>query len=148
MAANPEVVEHVIAISTDTDPPSRAKVLRAIKGQPESDRPEIARKMAAQGYSTSQIGAHLGYGRGVVDFLKRHDIDVPADSVLKKTHNINSTRIVTSTIDAVNGIGVLFDQIDYTTLPNADVKGWLEVLNESIRSLTTLRNRLKETSQP
>jgi hypothetical protein len=113
------------------------------------DRFVIAGDMAEHGHSTRQIAERLGYSvEGMREFLKRHGVDVPADRIVGKTHRLNSTRIVTGVIDSVNGIGVLFDQIDFATLPPENVSGWLDILTESIRSLTTLRNRLKETSQP
>jgi hypothetical protein len=128
---------------------SRANVVRKVKGEPTDERVQTAARLAASAHTTSQIAAQLGYGReGMTNFLKRHGIEVPADSVVGKQRNFDSRRIVATTIDAVNGIGSLFDRIDYAALDPEDVNGWLPVLNDSIRSLTTLRNRLKEVSQP
>jgi len=67
---------------------------------------------------------------------------------MKNTRHLNSRRIIGGAVEAIDGIGMLFEHIDYTQLDPEDVNGWVPVLTESIRSLTTLRNRLKEITQP
>lgn len=129
---------------------SRANVTRKIKGEkPTTDRVKVARELAATGHNTAQIALRLGYARkGAVEFLKRHGIEVPADAVVGKTRNLDSTRIVRASVETIDGIGILFPQIVFADLDLEDVKGWLPILDESIRSLTTLRNQLRKASQP
>lgn len=128
---------------------SRANVIRKVRGEGTNNVVAEAAKLAAAGNTTTQIAQKLGYAReGMRKFLQRHGIDVPADAVVGKQRSLDSTRIVSATVDAVNGIGMLFGRIDYAALDPQDVDGWLPILNDSIRSLTTLRNRLKEVSQP
>lgn len=128
---------------------ARANVVRKARGEKAGDTVQLAGDLAANGHTTAQIAQKLGYSRaGMRDFLRRHDVEVPADAVAGRQRNFDSTRIISATVDAVNGIGMLFDRIDYSALDPNDVNGWLPILNDSIRSLTTLRNRLKEVSQP
>lgn len=144
-----EQFEEALAEAKEEGNLSRANVARHVKakGKPTDDKLQIARELADTGHTTTQIATHLGYSReGMRNFLGRHGIEVPADAVVGKQRNLDSTRIVAATVDTVNGIGMLFDRIDFGALDPADVDGWLPVLNESIRSLTTLRNRLKEVA--
>lgn len=113
------------------------------------DKVAVARDLAASGHSTSQIAVRLGYSRdGMAEFLKRHGVEVPADAILGRTRNLDSQRIVRATVEAVDGIGILHRQIDFTALNLEDVAGWLAVLDAAIRSLTTLRANLRKASQP
>lgn len=144
-----EQFEEALATARDEKNLARANVVRKVKGEAGTDKIAVARQMASGGNSTRQIAQRLGYSAdGMAAFLKRHEIDVPADQVIGRSFKINSLRIVEGAVGSVNGIGMLFDQIVYSDLPAENVQGWLAILNESIRSLTTLRNRLKETSQP
>lgn len=129
---------------------SRASVVRKARGEKKAaDTVTRAAEMAAAGHTTAQIAIVLGYGRaGMRDFLRRHNVEVPADAVVGRQRNLDSTRIIAATVDAVTGIGMLFDRIDYSALDPEDINGWLPILNDSISSLTKLRNRLKEVSQP
>lgn len=144
-----EQFEQAIEGAKDEGNLSRANVVRHVKGKPTTDKVKVARDLAGSGNTTAQIAIHLGYSReGMREFLKRHHIDVPADAVVGRQRSFDSTRIVSSTCDSVNGIGMLFDHIVYADLDHEDVKSWLPVLDEAIRSLTTLRTRLKKVSQP
>lgn len=128
---------------------SRANVVRHVKVEAASDKVKFARELAAGGHSSAQIATHLGYSReGANKFLKRHGIDVPADASVAGTRNLDSVRIVRATVEAIDGIGILFPRVDYSQLDPADVTGWLPILDESIRSLTTLRTALRKVSQP
>lgn len=130
---------------------SRASVIRKVRGEAAGvNRVEVATRLAETGHTTDQIAKQLGFTRrtGAAEFLRRHSIDVPADVGLTRTRRINSERIVDGAVRSVDGIGILFPQIDYSILPADKVPGWLAVLDESIRSLTTLKKNLKETSQP
>jgi DNA-binding CsgD family transcriptional regulator len=106
-------------------------------------------ELARQGATSQQIAAELGVG---VEVIKRYardhpEIAIPADAA-SVVRTIDSTRIVISTIDAIDGIGSMFDHIDYSDLPGDQVEGWISVLTTSIRSLTTLKKHLKKEIQP
>ena len=128
---------------------SRANIVRKVKSEKRDDRAKVATELAAAGHTTDQIAKRLGYSHdGMREFLKRNSITVPADNVVRRSRRLDSERIVRATVEAVDGIGVLLDQIDYTALAADDVNGWLPILDSSIRSLTTLRNELRKVSQP
>lgn len=211
MAENKEIVETVVSISTDNEPASRRKVLRAIQeaerkkkkeeALASTDKVDQVRTLAKLGLTIEQIADELGHGTGYIYSLARSGnvniagveksaaavqaradkardlaasghtskqiaselgmtyaglkgmcerlcIEVPADAVVGRQRAFDSRRVVNETVNAINGIGMLFDQIDYSALDPQEVDGWLLVLNDSIRSLTTLRNHLKEISQP
>lgn len=109
---------------------------------------EVA-ELAAQGHSSRQIGERFGISdEHVRSEARARGIEIPADAIVAKTRRLDSTRIVAATVGAVDGIGIMFDAISFTDLDPEDVKGWLPVLDDSIRSLTTLRNELRKVSQP
>lgn len=144
-----EQFEQAVEEAKDEGNLSRANVVRHVKNKPTSDKVKVARELAAKGHTTEQIAVHLGYSRkGMVEFCKRHGIEVHADAVVRGTRKLDSRRIVAGTVDTVQGLdgGGLLDHVDYAALDPEDVKGWLPVLNDAIRSLTTLRNRLKEVA--
>lgn len=117
-----------------------------------ADRVEKARSMAAEGYTSKQIGNAIGItddsGAGMAHFRRYHGVEVPADAVAGR-RRFDPVRIVSAAVQSVDGIGILFDQIDYSILPRDQVKGWVAVLDESIKSLQALRKQLiKEQPQP
>lgn len=114
-------------------------------------RVATAKDMAARGATSKQIADTIGVtANGMTPWRRRHGVEVPADEVVGKSGGrIDPVRIVSTAVQAVDGIGRFFDVIDYTVLPADQIKGWLAVLTEAIGSLTTLSKRLKEQqSQP
>lgn len=163
MAEHPDVVEQVIAASSDDNPASRRKVLGAIKEKrsndayngivapdgrawlPSEERAAQIQALAAQGYDSRGIAKELGIGDSHVrEIARRHDVSIHADSITGRTRRLDSNRIVQGTVDNVTGIDVLFNQIDYSALDAAQFDGWVISLSDAIRSLTTLRNNLKK----
>lgn len=109
-----------------------------------AERIERTRRLAAEGMTSHQIAAELGVGFQVVRrYVKDHQIEVVADTV-SRVHRMDSVRIVSATIDALDGIDVMFDHIDYDELPLSEIAGWITILETSLKSLTTLRRHLKE----
>jgi DNA-binding CsgD family transcriptional regulator len=114
-----------------------------------AERVERTRDLAKQGATSQQIASEIGVGVEVVRvYSRKYGIEIPADATTVSGRTINSTRIVASTIDAIDGIGVMFDHIDYSTLPVTEIDSWIIVLDTSVRSLQTLRKHLKEMIQP
>jgi DNA-binding CsgD family transcriptional regulator len=113
-----------------------------------AERIERTRILAGEGATSQQIADELGVAAHVVrKYSREHGIEIPADAVTM-VRTMDSVRIVTAAIDVLDGIDTMFGHIDYATLPGQDVDGWVGVLDASIRSLTTLRKRLKELTQP
>lgn len=112
-----------------------------------ADRIDRMKRLASEGATSQQIADELGVAWETVRiYRKKHDIAIPADATTV-VRTMSSTRIVTATIDALDGIDAMFGHIDYPALPPEDIKDWVNVLDSSIRSLTTLRKRLKELTQ-
>lgn len=129
---------------------SRANVVRKVarkrSAAAEPERVQAARDMAAAGYTSRQISDQLGFasaGSGA-NFLRRHGIDVPADAIVGKKRRLDSNRIVAAAVEAVDGIGDLFDSIDYAELDTSQFDYWVRSLSGAIKSLTTLRNNIKK----
>lgn len=115
----------------------------------KSQRAPVIAEMAAAGHDSTQIAKAVGLSSDRVrSEARRLGIEIHADSIVGGTRHLDSVRIVRASVEAVNGIGVLFDQIDYSQLDPEDVAGWIPILEDSIRSLTTLKNQLKKGSQP
>jgi len=166
MAAHPEVVEHVVAESSDQSPASRRKVLAAIKEaksvDPMGEVPAVgrdqsrhavdarvaqSREMAARGATSRQIAKAIGIRPdSMADFRKRHGIEVPADAVVGRTRILDSSRVVRAMVENASGIGVgsLLDTVDWSAIDLDEARSWVPALNESIAALMSLRNRLKE----
>lgn len=163
MAEHKEVVEAVIAQSTDKAPPSRAKILSAIafeklrkatEDQPDENprtreglarRVQTARDMAARGATSSQIAKAIGItAEAMSDFRKRNDLEVPADAIMRNARVTDSNRIVEGTVSHLFGIEAGLGSVEYSTLDGDLLEGWISSLEEAIGSLTTLMKNLKK----
>lgn len=165
MAADPETVEAVIAASTDAKPPSRRKVMDAIKakrrrtGEPPkhrsraavADRVDKAKRMAAEGYTSRQIAEAIGMTPGsFIDFKKRHEMTVPADAVVGKTQRHDANRLVAETVHTLEGAAMTIDLLGDPRSVELDpdrIDGWVTSLRSSLTVLTQFSKQLKEMTQ-
>lgn len=158
MAEHPEVVEEVIAESTDKAPPSRRKVIDRIKdakaAHPKAaerlaNRIAKATEMAEAGYTSRQIGQALGYGsaEGFRQFRVNHGIEVPADAVVGNSRRHDSNRIMEALAVAAANVTAGSDLINYEELDRARLDDWVSSLTSAISSLTTIRRTIKELTQ-
>lgn len=122
-ATESEVFEAVIAEAKAEGDLSRANVVRKIKGEPKPERAPSQPKEPSKPISTR-------------------------DPIMRKKRHLDSNRIVRAAVDGVDGVGALFDQIDYQALDRSEVDGWVARLTVAISSLTNLKRKLKETTQP
>lgn len=134
-SAYEKVVE---AVKVGAEPAKLRKTREAVGG-----RVETARRMAAEGHTSDQIGATIGVDH-MANFKRIHGLEVPADAVVGRRRNLDSNRIVGATVAAVTGVDSLFDAIDYSALDRAELDHWISSLSDAIRSLTTLRNNLRK----
>jgi ParB-like chromosome segregation protein Spo0J len=124
--------------------PDKAGPARAA---PESrtERAEQIRSMAEQAYSTRQIAATMGLHEGTVKNICRDfDIDVSADKIFAKTRRLDSNRIATNTVTALEGLVTSVDLIDYNTLDRAEAQHWATSLTDSLRALDKFAKQIKE----
>ena len=167
MAADPETVEEVIAASSDDAPPTRKKVMDAIKSKRagndadnafrklhkhEADkRVAKAREMADAGYTSRQIADTLGIRvDSFTDLRKRHGFDVPADAVVGKTIRHNNDRIAEQAIGAVEGAVMALDLIGDPAAAGLDpeqIDAWVISLTRSISALTRFNKHIKEMTR-
>lgn len=161
MAEHPEVVEEVIAQSTDDAPASRRKVMERIRDakakHPKADdlnprsragieaRVAKAREMAAEGASSHQIAKAIGLSaESMADFRKRNDITVPADAVVGKSRRLDHNRMMNALVDQAAALDAGADLIDYGALDPDQIEGWVRSLESSISFLRTVKNRLNK----
>lgn len=163
MAEHPEVVEAVIADSTDEQPASRRRVTQRIaeatKAHPIATpsfksreavdaRVSKAREMAAEGYTSRQIAKEIGISaESIAEFRKRHGIEVPADAVIGKTRAHDSNRILSETVTSLEGLVLGLDLVELADLDREQVDGWATSLSNSLRSLNRLAKQLKEMTR-
>lgn len=155
MADNPEVVEEVIAESTDQAPPSRRKITRRIKDA-KAAHPKAAERLAARiaratemasaGYSSRQIATELGYSsaEGFRKFRVDHGIVVPADDLVGKSRRIDPDRVMTELVMSAINSSSGADLIDYDRLDRSRLEEWVSSLSDAISSLTTIKRNLQK----
>jgi hypothetical protein len=144
-----EQFEDALAASKEEGNLSRANVVREVAkakaGETLPGRIAVARQMAQAGSTTAQIAEALDMGRqGAKKFCDRHGIRVHADDVVAGTRRTDSNRIVAGTAMSLLGIGSGLDRIDYSALDGDEFDGWLSVLKEARKSITTLINSLEK----
>lgn len=161
MAANEEVVEEVIAESTDGKPASRSKVmdrLRDAKAKhpmpPTSDRgpkaarqrEERVREMADAGYTSRQIAADIGVSRPdqVLTIAKRIGVEIPADKAIGKTRLHDSNRITGEVVTTLEASATALDLVDVEQLDPEQIGHWVTSLTASLRSLNRFVKTIKE----
>jgi hypothetical protein len=166
MAADPETVEAVIAASTDDQPASRRQVIEAIKKKKKESavpaaldnsreavaaRLAEAERLAANGCSSAQIAAQLGYTlRSFASFKARNGLTVPADAVVGNTRHLNYDRIVNETTTALEGLCIGLGLVGHPEEADLDpdqIAGWATSMNNSLRILNRFSKQLKEMAQ-
>jgi hypothetical protein len=166
MAADPDEVEAVIAASTDQEPPSRRKVMDAIKSKRKTTEDDVLKKlsraavearvakateMAEAGYTSRQIAESIGIDAdGFTAFKKRHGVTVPADAIVGKTHRHDSDRMVSESVDSLEGVAMTLDLVGHPADAGLDpdqIAGWATSLTASLTALTRFNKQLKEMTQ-
>jgi len=103
------------------------------------------RTMAADGYTTRQICAAVGYTNETVHKLaKRNGIDIAADRVVGKTLRHDSNRIVSQIVMDAENLIAGSDLIDYAELATGQIPDWLKSLKHSRDALSAFIRRLMQ----
>ena len=107
------------------------------------------KRMADEGFSTRQIAPAIGVGLDSMwEFRRRHGLEAPpADAVVGKTRRFDSTRILSEVVYGLEGTRMSIDLIDLSEVDPEERDYWVSSLTESIKSITTLKNRLKELTR-
>lgn len=115
-----------------------------------AQRRALIGRLAADGYSSHQIGERLSILPGTVRRLARETgVTVGADIVLGRGggRRPDSNRIIRETVHMLEGLGPGLDLIDYTALDKAEIGDWTASLSDSIRVLNRLNKQLREMAQ-
>lgn len=131
---------------------SRANVVRKVKGQkakvPVSQQLDRIEEMAATGHHSTQIAKELGTtGENIRMLAKKAGIKIPADDILRGKHNLNATRIVRETVQALDGLAMGVGLIeDYSTvdLTTPEAQEWAASLTDSLSVLNRFAKQIKK----
>lgn len=164
MATHPEVVETVIAESTDKRPATRNRVLNTIREtvidakdsatrtvdrsrEAVRERSQEIRRLAESAHSTRQIAAMVGISeQAVKDIARRDGFEIPADKIVGRTHRHDSNRIVNEMVSTLEGLTFTLRLVEMNSLDAVDVEVWTASLSDSLRSLNRFHKQLKEWS--
>lgn len=105
-------------------------------------------ELAAAGVSAKQIGAEVDLVERVVrKYANETGVEITADKVMGRTRRLDANRVIQALVDKasydIESDSVL-DAIDFADLDAEMLPRWVSSLTDSIRSLTTLKNRLKK----
>lgn len=155
MADNEDVVEEVIATSTDKAPASRRKITDAIKAA-KAAHPKAAERLATRiakatqmaeaGFTSRQIAQELGYAstEGFRKFRHEHGINVPADDIVGRRRVVDSNRVMDELALAAANVSAGSDLISYEELDRSRLEEWVSSLSDAISSLTTIKRNLQK----
>lgn len=148
--AEPEDFEDAITEAKSEGNLSRANVVRKIKGQQSAmtrtDRAREIKRLADLGYSTRQIAPLVGVIEDTVTAIaKDHKIEIPADRYVKRTRRIDTNRIISQTVSALEGISMTLDLINPDDIDQDQAQTWLDSLTESLKALSKAKRQIKES---
>lgn len=115
--------------------------------QDREQRDKRIRQLARHGSTSFEIARDVGLTPQRVRYICRKlGIEIVADVTnLGLRRRFDSRRVVEATVERVDGIGSLLDQVRVEALPRDEISGWIDVLDEAIVALAQLRKRLKES---
>lgn len=150
--ASKEEFEAALEAALEDGNVSRANVLRKVKKETgpttRDQRAELIEELAAQGYTSRQMPAKVGVTEETVRQIAREfGIEIPADRTSVRTRRIDSTRIVTQTATALEGLAMGIELIDYASLDPEEVRQWTDSLTTSINALSKAVKKIKESVQ-
>lgn len=146
-----EQFEGALAEAREEKNLTRANLVRKVQGQAgflsAAQKIEHIRELAATGRSSRQIGPLLGISDDRVRWLARqNDIDIPADRVIARTHQIDPERVIRETVHTLEGIeyGInLLTAADYDQFDRGLISDWLDALAEPVRAIRQMTRELQ-----
>lgn len=131
-----------------SDALTQAGVTQRVMSAPTAEKVAKAREMADRGATSRQIAEAIGIQpESMPDFRRRHDLEVPADEVVGKTRRIDSNRVVTEIVNALEAHVMGVDLVKFDDLDASQIEGWVDSLSTSLRSLNRFHKRLKEQTR-
>jgi hypothetical protein len=113
-----------------------------------SKRRDLIRRWGGQGWSSRQIAKRLGIDDQTVRNIARdHRITITADAVVRNMQRIDSNRVVSETVGAMEGLATGIGLVDIEDIDPASASEWAASLTESTRTLNRLIRQLRELTQ-
>jgi len=81
------------------------------------------------------------------EIARAYNIEIPADKVMGKTRRHDSNRIARETVNALEGLAMGADLIDYADIDQGEAAHWATSLDESLKVLNRFRKQIKEMTQ-
>jgi ribosome-binding protein aMBF1 (putative translation factor) len=111
-------------------------------------RRHLISEYAARGLSSGQISERIGISAQTIRRIAREmGTEIPADSILRNTHHLDSSRIVAKTASALEGLAIGVGLVSLDDLDPAQMKDWADSLTASIRELDRFIKTMKENAQ-
>lgn len=127
--------------------PAEAPSENGQRNRPLTERVEQIEDLALQGYRAAQIADELDVGEEYVRRLARkHDITL-TDFVLGNTRAIDSNRIVSETVGALEGLALGVELVEMAQLDPNQVEEWATSLSKSLTPIKKLARQLKEMAR-
>lgn len=156
MAEHRDIVETIIAESTDKTPATRSRVIRSLpratepttppKKQAAANRAQQIINLTDKGYAPRQIAVELNLSEHRVRALaKEHGITLVKS--LDKTRHIDPNRIVNEAVNTLEALVMSTGLVEVDQLDRSQIDHWSTSLSNSLRSLNRLAKQLKEMAQ-
>jgi len=111
-------------------------------------RRELMREWAGQAWSSRQIAQRLGVSDDLVRRTAREQgFEIAADAVLGRDRRIDSNRVVSETVGAMEGIASGLQLVSPEDLDVAQASEWVASLTESTRAVNRLIRQLRELTR-
>lgn len=132
---------------------SRANVVRKVKGQgsakvPVTQQLDRIEELAATGHHSTQIAKELNTtGENIRMLAKKAGIKIPADDILRGKHNLNATRIVRETVQALDGLAMgvgLIEDFSAVDLTTPEAQEWAASLADAMPVLNRFAKQIKK----
>jgi hypothetical protein len=139
---------------------SRSEVLRRIdaaKGKHPAPSPpksrasiaakvEVAKSMAAEGYTSRQIGEAIGI-QAMGPFRQRHGIEVPADGVVGKAKHIDADRVIAEATSTLEGVALGLSLISPEDIDPEHLSNQLAPMGGALRQITRFYKSMRGVQQ-
>lgn len=127
---------------------SRANIARKVKPPIRADRADLIAELAALGYSSRQMPAKVGVTEETVRRIAReHGIEIPADKHVARTKRMDSNRIASETVIALDALAMGVELIDYAALDLSQAGQWADSLSHSFRALNRFKDNIRKATQ-
>ncbi|MDP9102233.1 MAG: hypothetical protein M3N21_08830 [Actinomycetota bacterium] len=140
-------VSESLPVQSDRPDPDKSPIdlTKSRGGAVTAERVRIARQLAEQGYTSSQIAIGIGLTEaGTRGLCRREGITVHADRVVAGTRRLDSNRIVEQTVLGVQVSPDLLVRVIYTDLDRSSIGEWINSLSESLKALRSLKSALEK----